>query len=100
MQCLFFRNRHPRYDVCSQRRLDRLNILNYYFLTFSDGFPVTYKILSIWFRVEFPGNNALERRSSPKIHPTDHMSTAFEYCVEPSKIYGALYHLVATYSVK
>ena len=28
------------------------------------------------------------------------MSTAFEYFVDPSKISGALYHLVATYSVK
>lgn len=28
-----------------------------------------------------------------------HISTAFVYYVEPSKISGALYHLVATYSV-
>jgi hypothetical protein len=34
------------------------------------------------------------------MHPTDHISTAFEYFVEPNKIYGALYHLVATYSVR
>lgn len=47
-----------------------------------------------------PGNNDLPVMSSPKMHPTDHISTAFEYFVEPSKIYGARYHLVATYSVK
>lgn len=34
------------------------------------------------------------------MHPTDHISTALEYLVDPSKIYGALYHLVATYSVR
>lgn len=34
------------------------------------------------------------------MQPTDHMSTALEYLVEPSRISGALYHLVATYSVK
>jgi hypothetical protein len=33
------------------------------------------------------------------MQPTDHISTALEYLVEPSRIYGALYHLVATYSV-
>lgn len=33
------------------------------------------------------------------MHPTDHISTAFVYLEEPNKIYGALYHLVATYSV-
>lgn len=34
------------------------------------------------------------------MHPTDHISTAFEYFVEPKRISGALYHLVATYYVK
>ena len=38
--------------------------------------------------------------SYPKMQPTDHISTAFEYLVDPSKIYGARYHLVATYSVR
>ena len=33
------------------------------------------------------------------MQPIDHMSTAFVYLVEPSNISGALYHLVATYSV-
>ena len=33
------------------------------------------------------------------MQPTDHISTALVYFEEPSKIYGALYHLVATYSV-
>ena len=34
------------------------------------------------------------------MHPTDHISTALLYLVEPNKISGARYHLVATYSVK
>jgi len=33
------------------------------------------------------------------MQPTDHTSTAFEYFYEPNRISGALYHLVATYSV-
>lgn len=33
------------------------------------------------------------------MHPTDQISTYFVYFFEPSKISGALYHLVATYSV-
>lgn len=51
-------------------------------------------------RVEFPGNIAFPKINSPKIHPTDHISTALEYWVDPNKISGALYHLVATYYVK
>ena len=69
-------------------------------MSFCDGLPISSRIRSIWFSVEFPGNVDLQIISYPKIHPTDHMSTAFEYLVEPNKIYGALYHLVATYSVK
>jgi hypothetical protein len=37
---------------------------------------------------------------SPSMQPTDHISTALVYCVEPNKISGALYHRVATYSVR
>jgi len=33
------------------------------------------------------------------MHPTDHISTALLYYVLPNNISGALYHLVATYSV-
>ncbi len=69
-------------------------------ISFWAGLPVNYKILSIWFKVEVPGNNDLPVISSPSMHPTDHISTALEYFVEPSKISGARYHLVATYSVK
>jgi hypothetical protein len=69
-------------------------------ISFCDGLPINSKILSIWLRVEFPGKVDLPIINYPKIQPTDHMSTAFEYLVEPSKIYGALYHLVATYSVR
>ena len=42
---------------------------------------------------------AFPTNSSPKIQPTDHISTALVYLEEPSKIQGARYHLVATYSV-
>lgn len=69
-------------------------------ISFCDGLPISSKILSIWFKVEFPGNVDLPIINSPKMHPTDHISTALEYLVDPSKIYGARYHLVATYSVR
>ena len=47
-----------------------------------------------------PGKIDFPVISSPNMHPTDHISTAFEYFVEPKRISGARYHLVATYSVK
>jgi len=50
--------------------------------------------------VELPGKIDFPLISSPSIQPTDHISTALEYFVEPNKIYGARYHLVATYSVR
>jgi len=37
---------------------------------------------------------------SPKMQPIDHISTAVVYFEEPNNISGALYHLVATYSVR
>lgn len=63
------------------------------------GLPNSYRMRSTWFKVEFPGKMALPRYSSPNMHPTDHISTAFVYLLDPSKISGARYHLVATYSV-
>lgn len=45
-------------------------------------------------------NIAFRLINSPKMHPTDQISTAFEYFVDPNKISGALYQRVATYSVK
>ena len=69
-------------------------------ISFCDGLPINSKILSIWFKVEFPGKVDLPMINYPNMQPTDHMSTAFEYLVDPSRIYGARYHLVATYSVK
>lgn len=63
------------------------------------GLPSNSSILSTWLRVEFPGKIAFPRYISPKIQPTDHISTALVYLLDPSKISGALYHLVATYSV-
>lgn len=46
-----------------------------------------------------PGKIALPKYISPNMHPTDHISTALVYFDDPNKIYGALYHLVATYYV-
>ena len=36
--------------------------------------------------VEVPGNRDFPVISSPRIQPTDHMSTALEYLVDPNKI--------------
>ena len=63
------------------------------------GLPSNSIIRSIWLIVELPGNIALPVNSSPIMHPTLHRSTALVYFVDPSSISGALYHLVATYSV-
>ena len=41
------------------------------------GFPNSYRILSIWLRVLVPGKIALPLIISPRIHPTDHISTGF-----------------------
>ena len=69
-------------------------------ISFWDGLPTSSKIFSIWFRVEFPGKIDFPLINYPKIQPTDHMSTAFEYLVDPKRISGALYHRVATYYVR
>ena len=50
------------------------------------GLPTNSSIFSIWLRVLLPGNMDLLLISSPKMHPTDHISTAFEYLVDPSNI--------------
>ena len=39
-----------------------------------------------------PGNTGFPWRSSAKIHPTDHMSTAGPYFVLPSNNSGGLFH--------
>jgi hypothetical protein len=69
-------------------------------MSFWVGLPINSRIFSIWFSVEFPGKMDFPFINYPKMHPTDHISTALEYLVDPSKISGALYHLVATYSVR
>ena len=60
------------------------------------GLPVISRTLSSWFRVEVPGKKGFPMSNSARIHPTLHMSTPFEYLLDPSNISGALYHLVAT----
>lgn len=93
-------NINVRNNIRCKRGINRLNILNRAKNTFSVGRPVSSRILSIWFRVEVPGNRDFPVINSPNIHPTDHISTALEYLVDPNKISGARYHLVATYSVR
>ena len=48
----------------------------------------------------FPGKSGRLDNISARIQPTDQMSIALLYPLELSIISGALYHLVATYSVK
>ncbi len=49
----------------------------------------TLKILLIWSISDFPGKRGFWVRSSPKMQPTDHMSTAVEYsCGEKNKHRG------------
>ena len=50
------------------------------------GLPKSYKMRSTWFKVEFPGKIAFPKYISPKMQPTDHMSTAFVYLDDPNKI--------------
>ena len=50
------------------------------------GFPKSSRILSTWFKVEFPGKIALPKYISPRIHPTDHISTALVYLEDPNNI--------------
>lgn len=69
------------------------------FKSWIPGGPVQVMTLSIWFKVEFPGNIGFPLMTSPSMHPKLQTSAGFEYLFEPSKIYGARYHLVAIYSV-
>lgn len=64
------------------------------------GFPLNARILYNWLRVEFPGNIGFPINISPNIQPMLHMSADLSYVWEPSRTYGALYHRVATYSVR
>jgi len=41
------------------------------------GFPNNSRTFYIWFKVDVPGKIALPVYISPKIHPIDHISTAF-----------------------
>ena len=69
------------------------------FKSWIPGGPVQVMTLSIWFKVEFPGNIGFPLIISPNMHPKLQTSAGFEYRFDPSKIYGARYHLVAMYSV-
>jgi len=45
---------------------------------------------------EVPWKMGTPSSISPKMHPIDQMSVPYVYAVDPSKISGDLYHLVAT----
>ena len=46
---------------------------------------------------KLPGNNGCLPNNSEKIHPTDQISTAFEYSLGHRITSGALYQRVITY---
>ncbi len=55
------------------------------------GVPSKEKILCSCSISAFPGKSGLRVSSSAKMHPTDHMSTAVEYCLAPSSSSGGRY---------
>jgi hypothetical protein len=73
--------------------------LSIYFKSSCDGDPSTETILWIWSKKSYPGNKGVLPNNSAIIVPTDQISTAFEYSLALRITYGALYHLVTTYSV-
>lgn len=63
------------------------------------GGPVHINTLYNWLIVEVPGNIGFPLIISAAKHPNPQISIPFEYPLEPNRIYGARYHLVAIYSV-
>ncbi len=55
------------------------------------GGPSSLNIIDRSSISDFAWNKGSLSRSSAKMHPTDHMSTAVEYDVAPSRISGALW---------
>ena len=49
---------------------------------------MTAMMRSNWFMVEVPGKIGFSSISSPRKHPTDHISTPLAYLVEPRRISG------------
>lgn len=70
-----------------------------YLISFEDGVPRTEIILWTWSRKSSPGKRAVFPNNSAAIHPTDQISMALLYSLAFNMTYGALYHLVTTYSV-
>ena len=60
------------------------------------GFPTHWQMSSSWCCESEPGQRGLRPRSSARMHPTAHMSTALVYSTQPVMISGARYHRVAT----
>lgn len=63
------------------------------------GLPVMVKINSTWWVVELPGNKGFPLIIYAAMHPTLHISAIWLYSFDPNNTSGALYHLVATFSV-
>ena len=60
------------------------------------GYPMNLLIFESWSMSVAPVNKGVCSNSSPRIVPSDHISTFSEYLLQPYKISGALYHLVPT----
>lgn len=60
------------------------------------GEPSSLNIFSSWSAGELPGNSGCPLAISAMMHPVDQMSMDVEYCREPIRTSGALYHNVTT----
>ena len=65
----------------------------------SEGGPFHITTFYNWFIVEVPGKSGFPFCISPKRQPMLQISMARVYLLDPNRIYGARYHLVAIYSV-
>ena len=77
-----------------RRSLEQLDLKSHHFA--DDSEQVTLFDLND----DLPKSGALRTgNGSAKMHPTDHISIGLWYLLEPKMTSGALYHLVAMYSV-
>lgn len=64
--------------LCSKLR-QCYHDLSLWYIPSLDGKGIVLIIFSIWLRVDDPGNKGFPPSISPRIHPSDHMSTPFVY---------------------
>mmetsp|Transcript_23937 Transcript_23937/g.38375 ORF Transcript_23937/g.38375 Transcript_23937/m.38375 type:complete len:213 (-) Transcript_23937:362-1000(-) len=64
------------------------------------GVPRSSQVSCIWCSSALPGSIGFFSSSSPKLHPTDHMSTAVVYASAPRRSSGARYQRVTTFVVQ